>query len=447
MPQPEFDSSAWTEQLANALEALAPTTELYVEEAVGEQLVSHDEYRALARQAEDHLGRTRVRSPSARFIQEEQLPTALRALRTHPLISSALSLDDNDGQIIMGFPRRVFRAELAALAGNLVKLAIRQDGRHAAEALHRFLDLGRRRELTGHEITGFYGLKTSGRIDIADGAFLAPFEDVKDEFRLQDFVRGSAWDNPVHEGRHVTVLVREFAWGPGVASPREDRFWHATYAFPVDDEVILSLLCAAMRSPSPELMKSALFIRVPMWLEGIHPIFGDGVEFGYGGPPDSQYRESELSSDAVAGLQEMAQGWLDYQGDRDALEIAARRIRASFSRTGKFEAEDRVLDVAIALEIMYESESPETTYGLASRAGWFLGNDPTHRLEIFDRVRDFYKVRSSLVHRGRPPRGSRDALDRASLDGTDLALETLRNLLGKKRPPEWNRLAMSAPEV
>ena len=45
------------------------------------------------------------------------------------------------------------------------------------------------------------------------------------------------------------------------------------------------------------------------------------------------------------------------------------------------------------------------------------------------------------------PRAAGDAsvaLERANADGADLALRTLRELLRRGRPPEWNRLVMGS---
>ena len=96
--------------------------------------------------------------------------------------------------------------------------------------------------------------------------------------------------------------------------------------------------------------------------------------------------------------------------------------------------QDRILDAAIALEIMYELESPELTNKLSTRAAHLLAKKAEERIEIFDRVHVFYKARSRIAH------GSR-ASDRrkmnsrmidskeASDSGFALASDTLHALL------------------
>ena len=90
--------------------------------------------------------------------------------------------------------------------------------------------------------------------------------------------------------------------------------------------------------------------------------------------------------------------------------------------------EDAVLDSSIALEIMYELDGSEISYRLATRAGALLGTAAESRVEVFQQVREFYKARSMLVHDGRVPKDSLNALAQAREAGADIARRTLREL-------------------
>ena len=96
-----------------------------------------------------------------------------------------------------------------------------------------------------------------------------------------------------------------------------------------------------------------------------------------------------------------------YQGDRDRLGLAIRRLGGLPSRIGRFGTEGRVLDTAIALETMYSLDASEITYKLETRAGYLLGTNGEERMKIFGKVKNFYNARSALVHgsRGKPETG------------------------------------------
>ena len=89
---------------------------------------------------------------------------------------------------------------------------------------------------------------------------------------------------------------------------------------------------------------------------------------------------------------------------------ALRRLASSVSRTGRFRLEDSILDLSIALEMMYSIDN-EMTYKLGTRAGYFLGDSAQERNRMFDIVKRLYDRRSDIVH-GR--RTSREELEQTS---------------------------------
>ena len=157
------------------------------------------------------------------------------------------------------------------------------------------------------------------------------------------------------------------------------------------------------------------------------------------------WRENQLSEEGARTFLELIRGWQTYRGDRELLGLAIRRLAALPSRAGRFGTEDRLLDSAIALETMYNLDAPEITYKLQTRAGYYLGTNAEERMEIFDKVRDFYDARSALVHGSR---GRRRRVDtgQALSDGRRLARETLLALLRDGGAPDWIRLVMSASD-
>ena len=85
------------------------------------------------------------------------------------------------------------------------------------------------------------------------------------------------------------------------------------------------------------------------------PNFAFGIQDSGGFVSDVWPRRGrELSEGDVDAFLDLACGWFTYPDKPDAMNLAIRRLAASFSRPGgRFGQEDRILDVAIALEVLY----------------------------------------------------------------------------------------------
>ena len=118
------------------------------------------------------------------------------------------------------------------------------------------------------------------------------------------------------------------------------------------------------------------------------------------------------------------------------------RLAEALARDGRFAAEDRILDVAIALERMYELGGGEISHKMRTRASWFLGEDAESRLRVMKSVTEFYRVRSEIVHnrkRTTSPERYHAPFDR----GFDIAGRTLFRLLHDGPPGDWEELVIA----
>ena len=143
-----------------------------------------------------------------------------------------------------------------------------------------------------------------------------------------------------------------------------------------------------------------------------------------------------VSEQALTDLDSLA------AADRDRLVLALTRLSTSLSRSGTLVAQDRVLDISIALEVLYQIES-ELTYKLATRAGWYLGSSTNERVQIGKTIRDFYGFRSDIVH-GRRTRKS-DLDHGIHGQAFNIARDTLLKHLSNRRLPDkpyWDEIVM-----
>ena len=145
-------------------------------------------------------------------------------------------------------------------------------------------------------------------------------------------------------------------------------------------------------------------------------------------------RGREISKGDVDAFVELSRSSYTYPGKPDAINLAIRRLAASFSRPGgRFGVEDRILDVAITLEVLYGGK---TGRKLAPRAAGLLGTSAAEQKWTYDQARRFYGLRSTIVH-WKKPTPERDVLDTELEAGRDLACCTLASLVNRNAPVRW----------
>ena len=246
------------------------------------------------------------------------------------------------------------------------------------------------------------------------------------------------------------VLAREMTWGPCLVDParteRPDTRPTPTFRSSADLNIglVFDLLSIVT---SHQIQVMFLLCCAPEFVD-INPNFGPGSGSGY--INTEQWSQQELTPEHVDQMRELLCAWHRFAPNkRDAVELAISRLASSIQRErGRFRLQDRILDAAIALEVMYELESSEIRYKLATRAGCLLTDDPDERLDIFKQMTSFYDARSTIAHgdrrKSRQNKRKPDGDPRTIADsGFVLACKTLRKLFELGDFPDWNKLVMS----
>ena len=292
----------------------------------------------------------------------------------------------------------------------------------------------------------FYGLEVNERMEIDEGVFLAPYTKIV-ELGLINEREPFPWDDiPDYRELNAVALVRDLSWGPGIGPPMSglDSFGtvpNVTFRYLDSHEnhsVIFDFLTITTRH---ELTILSVDYYPDKSMEDIDPIYNRDLKPNFFTPPRLNTRKLFTEQD-VAKLQGLLCVWAGYEQDRNILDLAIRRLASSISRKGRFELADRILDIAVALEIMYKLEGPEITYKLATRTAYFVGADAEQRHDLFKKIRSFYEVRSSIVHRGMA-RTHTGTFKNAADDGFELAYNTLSKLLDQGETPDWNKLVVT----
>ena len=457
MTNPRFNKATWIERLAAALEQVAAEARPSyspLPPAIpglrphGEHLAAiHDGYRALAARAKyDPLASKRFKE--SRISVRAEPVEAMTILREHPLVKSGVKVSgESEGFGLWLLNRRVGLG-WKSLVLSLAKLSVKEGGQNAARRLHRFLTALANGTVPAHEITVVHGLVGQTRFDLDAGAYLAPYREARTEFDLPDepepFPETSLPD--------AAVVVRGIELGPGVAQLGDDAGLtdvRITYRFPSDyvvdlerwfddSELLVDLLSIVKRVP---LLSNTRYVRLAEWVQEIEPNLAFGTQSSHGFVSDMWPRRGQhLSQRDVDAFLELARGWHRHLDKPDAIRLAIRlaihRLAGSFSRPGgQFGQEDRIVDIAIALEVFYGGK---TGHDLAQRAAALLGETAAEQKRTYDQAKGFYHVRSGIVHSKDPPLLylPEEALE-ALEAGRNLACRTLAMLFNRNAPLQW----------
>ena len=367
---------------------------------------------------------------------------AMTILREHPLMKPGLEGSGKNEGVRLRILNGMHRPDLKWLVSCLAKLSVKEGGEEAARRLHRYLTAGANGTIPACEITVIHGLVVKARFNLDPGAYLVPYGDARAEFGLPDE------PEPMSKTSYpdAAVLVRSLEYGSGVAPTNDDAALddvQVSYRFPVeyrvdleswfsDSKLLVDLLSIAQRVP---LLSRTRYVRLARWIEEMDPNFAFGIQDSGGFVSDVWPRRGrELSEGDVDAFLDLACGWFTYPDKPDAMNLAIRRLAASFSRPGgRFGQEDRILDVAIALEVLYGGT---TGHKLSQRAAALLGATAEEQKRAYDQARGFYDVRSRIVHWKKPP-PSLDVLDQELEAGRSLACLTLSSLLNRDAPLSW----------
>lgn len=471
MAQSDFDKRDWATRLGKALEQVAANARPHGFPFQTDHLPTvapsgffdkerHRQYRQLAAQAKHDQRASEIFDMS--YFWPDSVPHEVTSvLHEHPVLERVWSKSGSHDAFHWEGAFGGSHCDLTSFVGNLAKSSVKLGGERVATMLHRFLVAGEHTRLHAHEITVLHGLIVGERIDLGSGAYLAPYEEGRSRFGLPDEPERLG-EMSKHLGRFNrspsrAVLVRPVAWGPGIAPcdcpTGKNRSPNLKYRFPgrysidswerffSDQAVLIDLLSVATRS---KLVSCINFHVFPSWMRALDPNFQfQNPRSGYS-MFDVWPEDRHLSKETAARFVELAHGWFSYPDTkRRVIELVIRRIVASFGpAAGKFGIEERILDVAIALEIMYGPfDGGEISHKLRTRAAWLLGASPGDRISVAEDMKAFYNARSSVVHGS--TNADREKLQRAFPIGRELARSTLTALLVKGPIADWDRLVVS----
>lgn len=289
----------------------------------------------------------------------------------------------------------------------------------------------------------FHGLTLTERVDVTGGLTLLPFEQFRSFVDSRLVAELAPPGVGFYDWRSIGAAIRPFRWRPRFyrMGCKRDSDLYGPRSFFLEAQGFLELLGVAHATPVLCLAALASWIkrsagRLLGGLDYRGAVYPARAVQGF----DGFEACPKLAPERVA---EAKEAFDDRNSDRYAEMVSIiSRLAEALARDGRFAVEDRILDVAIALERMYEVGRGEISYTLRSRAAWLLGADAESRVREMQAVKAFYDMRSAIVHnrKNKPPAERQLA---AFDKGFDVARRSLFRLLQDGPLDDWERLVIA----
>ena len=465
----DFKDADWTDRLTRALAGLAEAQMPYRGElaeqrlryapAKREGLLSH-----CARHPSDNLISLYYNACQEGDCYDQRyrpLRSALDEMQSilgeHPVFASVLDPSDDRQEFWIQLPSRGGSTSLLKMVGGLMGRAMEvpEDGfRVASSELNALLNLSQEREAAplpsgldvGYNVVLFHGLRFNEKIEIEDEMTVVPFDQTGafvDENVLQDSAPDLINYNST---KLVGAILKPFRWKPAVRSLGDEADLELDWAesFFDDTRAFVELLAISHGVPVVYLLQIPhCFDRSVSWLLGksyYHSAISRPL------PAYSIDSFAGFHDASMDALDEAKKAFRERNGTRyRRYAPVISRLAESLARSGRFGVEDKILDVAIALERMYKLGNEEITFKLKTRAACFLETDTESRMQVFKDVKEFYDARSAIVHNRTKKASNKKNID-AFGKGFELARRSLAKLLHDGPPPDWDELVIAGTE-
>ena len=379
----------------------------------------------------------------------DTLEQAKRALAAHPALERAEKASTGNGEFTIGILSGGGSGHMSSIVAGLVARGSEPGVgyRTAAAELQALLDTDNDRPgawpledlSVGCHLALFDGLRVTEEIPIDDEQQIVPFERVE-AYVVKEQLRGEVLSSAAGSGWNWEgAVMKPFRWKPRLCGPSDEPELDWGGSFFEDAEDLIQLLSVGHASPVVCLTVPYCTHRAAIHLLGL-PHYSSGYCWGrsargFDRPTGGRNVDMDVVGRTLTAFgQRRSQRYLD-------CAPAVSRLAEALARSGQFHLDDQILDVAIALERMYDLDQGEISFKLKTRAAFFLAADSRGRRTVFKDVNKFYDARSSIVHKGKQEM-SRQAKAEAFAKGFDVARMTIDKFLREGRPKDWNDVVL-----
>ena len=246
----------------------------------------------------------------------------------------------------------------------------------------------------------------------------------------------------------AVVLFREMTWSPCLVTPRTSKHSYdsmPTASFAWRSGPTLGTLLDLLSLATSHRIDVVEMLSCAPAFTALDPNFGPGSKSGFRVP--ERWSVKAFTPAEAAEARRLCEAWSTFGGtDRDRLELSLGRLVSSEHRhLGRFRYEDRLLDIAVAMEVLFSLQGGELTYKLSVRAAHLLGDSGEERLSVYESVQRLYRERSRIVHGDRSPHdGRRTDAEATAADAYQVGRAALFKILARGSFPDWKRLTLAA---
>lgn len=441
MPQEDFTPADWVNGLSQCLQELVDYEQRLERELLILRRETEDAYGVPPDSRDDRNDRVRDRiarywgslvdAPRAGSEYQRNIYRRLRRLQDvlleHPTLKGAVYRAAEDLPALgLNMATSFSRShQLIFVLKGLIDHAVEHTPQATADALAQIIQRGEDRDLKSYQMLLFHGLHVEQKRDFPNGLSIVPFEEVR-RYLPDDRIRSMLKTGDRDTNREpIAAVVFERRWGPLIVPAgfeMEGLDWpEKRLTFRDDALVLLSALAVSHGVPV-----AAAGTRTTVVERRIEHLMGrDSLisRFSSDVMGVNTMRVEPIATPAVSEetLSDCERLLLGCSVDV-RLRIALFRLASSLARTGVHGAFDKVLDSAIALEVMYQLDTKRGKKGqLSRRARQFLGGDRENLKWIGRTAESIYDARSSVVHDGTLPADA----DRIYEDAFELGRRTL----------------------
>ena len=348
--------------------------------------------------------------------QEEflvRLPNFYQSTRPMNLVSGLMARAENlpgDGCLSAG-------RELSALLGPDREGGIPGEFRYLGKGCHVAL---------------FHGLRFEEAVAIADDLSIVPARDV--EAFVHERVSRGVGPGIVGSlaAKSSCAIAKPFDWEPEFLLPGDEGLLDLGWggSFREDAETFIELLAVSHGSPVVCLLTAHYCIhRTAACLLGRPGFTG---EWTWGRSTRSFDRLAHTREADIEAIDDASRIFERRHCKRHSgCEPAISRLAEALARSGQFAADDKVLDVAIALERIFKPDDRGIGAQLQESVADLLANSSEEKTRLKEAIKHFYDVRSAIIHGAKDEKKRRLLQERpeAFQAGFDLARRSVLKLL------------------
>ena len=364
------------------------------------------------------------------------------ALREHPALKNIRAIGGEQEEFLVRLPNFYQSTRPMNLVSGVMARAenVPEDGyRLVGRELNALLDPDRKRGMpgefgylaTGYHVALFHGLRFREAVAIADGMSIVP------SGHVEAFVheRVSRGEGPEIVGsiaaKSSCAIVKPFDWTPEFLLHPPSGVLELDWggAFREDAEAFVELLAVSHGSPAVCLLTAHYCIhRTAACLLGRPGFTGEQT---WGRSTRSFDRLAHTREADIEAIDDARRIFEKRDCERySGYEPAISRLAEALARSGQFAADDKVLDVAIALERIYKPDDRGISAQLQERVAGMLANSSEEQTGMKEAIKHFFDVRSAIIHGPKDEKKKRLLQERpeAFQAGFDLARRSVLKL-------------------